>query len=601
MARRKQNKKKSNSNGRVKNQKTPSIPVPVPSTEREQEQEHSGTVNVSPITSNADSLGQVVVKETSNYDDSPLVSNETSPLLSRPISISSTSAATEATEVAPPPSTPPSPSPPPKERALYPINMNAPLKYKLVALICSLLMAFGSHFAAHTLGTLKGKVKEELHISNSQYGVLQSSVAIVNTVLPMVAGFFVDTFGTQIGSVLATSLIASGYVLAAFSTNIASFPIMVIGYVLYGLGSGSVTVVQGTILSHWFRGKGLAIAMGMEIATSRLASYLSMATVVSIAQWTGFYGWAFWFAALLCVLSWTVNLGYVLFIRYLHEEVGVEREQLAKKKAFHPRNLLYFPITFWCIIGMIFTLGSCWTIFLHFNTEMVKLRFGHNDEASARYLHDFYGRRATTAIVSTLLFIGSMLLFLWWPELSPMVGMLVFSISLTIGPVAIFSSVPLVLASTAVGTGLGVYKSVLHMGVSLLDIVAGILQDRASHHSNTPQPVHDEYSPVLTFCAIIGGIGFLFALGVWWTDPQHVLQKGRSNSENESIYSPPNPLETESPSDESPLLPSTTSTPSSSSPLPPVKWYSWIAVTLLVIALLSSWILFVLKLIHPKE
>ncbi|RKP23751.1 hypothetical protein SYNPS1DRAFT_24174 [Syncephalis pseudoplumigaleata] len=137
-------------------------------------------------------------------------------------------------------------------------------------------------------GTLKGQVKKELRISNSQYGVLQSSVAIVNTVLPLLAGLFVDTFGTQVGSILATSLIAAGYVLAATSTSLASFPLMVVGYVMYGLGSGSITVVQGAIRSHWFRGKGLAIAMGLE------ASYLSMATVVLISQWTGFYGWAFW-------------------------------------------------------------------------------------------------------------------------------------------------------------------------------------------------------------------------------------------------------------------------------------------------------------------
>jgi MFS family permease len=90
----------------------------------------------------------------------------------------------------------------------------------------------------------------------------------------MLAGLFIDKFGTQIGSVLATSLAALGYTLAATATSLASFPLMIIGYVLYGLGSGSITVVQGTILSHWFRGKGLAIVMGLEVATSRLVSNL---------------------------------------------------------------------------------------------------------------------------------------------------------------------------------------------------------------------------------------------------------------------------------------------------------------------------------------
>ncbi|RKP23447.1 hypothetical protein SYNPS1DRAFT_24490 [Syncephalis pseudoplumigaleata] len=92
------------------------------------------------------------------------------------------------------------------------------------------------------------------------YGVLQSSVAIVNTVLPLLAGLFVDTFGTQVGSILATSLIAAGYVLAATSTSLASFPLMVVGYVMYGLGSGSITVVQGFYgWAFWVRGTAHAL------------------------------------------------------------------------------------------------------------------------------------------------------------------------------------------------------------------------------------------------------------------------------------------------------------------------------------------------------
>ncbi|RKP06070.1 hypothetical protein THASP1DRAFT_32105 [Thamnocephalis sphaerospora] len=37
---------------------------------------------------------------------------------------------------------------------------DSPWRYKAMALACALLLAFGSHYAAHTLGTLKGKVKE---------------------------------------------------------------------------------------------------------------------------------------------------------------------------------------------------------------------------------------------------------------------------------------------------------------------------------------------------------------------------------------------------------------------------------------------------------
>ncbi|RKP09955.1 major facilitator superfamily domain-containing protein, partial [Thamnocephalis sphaerospora] len=325
-------------------------------------------------------------------------------------------------------------------------------------------------------------------------GPPQSSVAIVNTILPVLGGFFVDTFGTGAGSVLATTLVAAGNILVAISTNMRSFPVMVIGRVLYGLGSGSITVVQGAILSHWFRGRGLAITLGLEVAVSRLASFLSMATVMPIAIHTGFYGWAFWFTAFLCVLSCVVNAGYVLLLRYLRVELGLERRVLARKKAFHPSAILRFPMVYWWIVGVTFTLGSAWTTFLHLNTEMVKIRFGRKEDIAAftasisqvlpifiapfqGYLHDRYGRRAVTAMWAALMFVLSMWLFLHYVDMNPLVGMIIFSVSLTFGPVAMFSSVSLVLSKAFVGTGLGIYKAALHIGTSLLDILVGVLQD----------------------------------------------------------------------------------------------------------------------------
>ncbi|CAG8749974.1 4837_t:CDS:2, partial [Funneliformis mosseae] len=128
----------------------------------------------------------------------------------------------------------------------------------------------GNNYAAHTIDPLKSIIKKELDFSNSKYGVVQSSVSLINTFLPILGGIFLDTFGTLVGSILVTSLIAIGNILVALSTNLKSFPVMVIGRILYGIGSGNINIVQVTILSHWFKGKGLAIAVGIQIATSRL-------------------------------------------------------------------------------------------------------------------------------------------------------------------------------------------------------------------------------------------------------------------------------------------------------------------------------------------
>ncbi|RUS13171.1 major facilitator superfamily domain-containing protein, partial [Jimgerdemannia flammicorona] len=285
----------------------------------------------------------------------------------------------------------------------------------------------GSHYAAHTLGALKSTLKKELDITNSQYGVLQSSVSLVNTILPVLGGVFIDAFGSARGSILSTSLIVLGNVLVAVSTSTVSFPTMIVGRVLYGVGSGTIVIVQETILGNWFAGRSLAVVIGLQIASSRLvrgflkglgndrASFLANLTVVPIANWTGFYGWAFWvspssrsvdlypplkifiypsppplppapqFSALLCLFSLLVNLCYFLLLRHLHREVLMPQDiaKLRRKKEFRWQRVLLFPATYWLMMLTYFVLGAVWTSFLHINSEFVKFKFGSTDEIAA--------------------------------------------------------------------------------------------------------------------------------------------------------------------------------------------------------------------------
>ncbi|KAJ1977827.1 hypothetical protein H4R33_006134, partial [Dimargaris cristalligena] len=143
-------------------------------------------------------------------------------------------------------------------------------RFQALALVCALLLSVGGHYSAHTLSALKATVKKDFGISNTQYGLLQSAVSLVNTVLPVLGGLFIDAFGTSSGSILATSFILIGTSVVAMSTHYQSFPIMVVGRLLYGLGSGTIVTIQETILSHWFTGKGLAMTIALQIATARL-------------------------------------------------------------------------------------------------------------------------------------------------------------------------------------------------------------------------------------------------------------------------------------------------------------------------------------------
>ncbi|KAJ1734837.1 hypothetical protein LPJ61_000866 [Coemansia biformis] len=419
--------------------------------------------------------------------------------------------------------------------------------YQMLALVCTLLISVGSHYSAHTLGALKSTIKKaspELDITNAQYGALQSTVSAVNTVLPILGGLFIDTFGTSSGSLIATFLIMLGNLIISLSTHSRSFPTMVAGRILYGLGSGSITVVQETILGSWFKGKGLAVTIGIQITTSRIASFLSMGTAIPIADRFGFYGAAFWANLFVCAVSFGINLVYIAAMRRIHR--GTPPAMLSRLRArhrFNPRLVLFFFGIYWLVVFESFTLGAGWNSFLHINSELVKLRFGVSDAVAAwsasasqvmpiflvpllGWFFDVFGLRTDMLVASTGLFTLSMLL-LGFTRITPLVGLVIFSVSLALGPLAEITAITLILPSTSLGTGLGIYKSAMNIGSTIVDIVVGVLQDRGSR---TLQETEHSYDYVMAFFVAWGALSTLGAGAIFLVDRLRWNSLLRSNA-----------------------------------------------------------------------
>ncbi|KAJ1993795.1 hypothetical protein GGI26_002585 [Coemansia sp. RSA 1358] len=387
--------------------------------------------------------------------------------------------------------------------------------------------------------------QSELDITNTQYGALQSTVSAVNTILPILGGLFIDAFGTTSGSLIATSLIMLGNLIISISTHTRSFSTMVVGRILYGLGSGTITVVQETILGSWFKGKGLAITIAIQITTSRIASFLSMGTAIPVADRFGFYGAAFWANFVVCAISFGINLIYMVAMRRIHSNAPQQMlNRLRSKHKFNPRLVLFLFGIYWLIIVESFTLGGGWNSFLHINSELVKLRFGVNDAVAAwsasvsqimpiflvpflGWFFDFFGLRTDMLVLSTGLFTLSMV-FLGFTMASPIIGLIIFSISLALGPLSEITAISLILPSNSLGTGLGIYKSAMNIGSTIVDIVVGVLQDRGSQ---LVEDTEHSYDYVMAFFVAWGALSTLVASAIFFVDKFKWNSLLRSNSE----------------------------------------------------------------------
>jgi hypothetical protein len=89
------------------------------------------------------------------------------------------------------------------------------------------------------------------------------------------------------------------------------------------------------------------------------------------------------------------------------------------------------------------------------------------------------------------------MVFLEYTAMPPTIGMLLFSTSLSLGPVSLVSAIPVILPLSLVGTGMGLIKSCTNIGASLYDISTGLIQDADPNKG---------YSGVMIFFMIISGL-----------------------------------------------------------------------------------------------
>ena len=88
----------------------------------------------------------------------------------------------------------------------------------------------------------------------------------------------------------------------------------------------------------------------------------------------------------------------------------------------------------------------------------------------------------------------------------PLVSLVIFSFSYTLGPVSLISSIPLVLDVSVVGTALGIYKCASNIGSTMVDPAIGAIQDHFDRY--------DEVMLVLLAFAGLATIGSLVMLSV---------------------------------------------------------------------------------------
>ena len=241
-------------------------------------------------------------------------------------------------------------------------------KLKWIALPIFCLTTFGLYYAFDNPAALNIPLRGVIApIDNEglfeyRLGLMYSVYALPNIVLPFFSGRWLDKFGVHRLIIFFALLVAIGQAIISVGISIRSFALVLVGRVIFGIGGESLCVSQLRLMTEWFHGSSLGLAMGLQISASKLAVILDLILSPFIYKKISISA-PFWASFAICVVSLiativAVRIDIVYGVPYDNVESSQveERSFLIAVKEMFKTLRTEFERSFWTIFLIVFLL-----------------------------------------------------------------------------------------------------------------------------------------------------------------------------------------------------------------------------------------------------
>ncbi|MBR6978949.1 MAG: MFS transporter [Prevotella sp.] len=408
--------------------------------------------------------------------------------------------------------------------------------------------------------TLKAPVSEGgMGWTSEEYGFYAGSYSIFNIFLLMLfwGGLILDKCGIRFTGLLATGMMLGGAVVNYYAVQYVSpadytdlpftlfglIPshmkvqvlISALGFGMFGVGCDITGITVSKVVTKWFTGYELASAMGVQVAMARLgtASAISMSPVIAHA-----YG----LSAPLLAGAALLLMGFVMFIVYLVMDTRASRTSKDSKtsrassdtskddESFTFKDLLLILRNpgFWLIAILCVLFYSSLRPFLKFASDLLVNKYGI-DTVTAGWIvsilpygtivltplfgltYDRWGRGGLLMLIGCgivtlchLLLALPILQSTWFASLM----MLLYGVSYSLVPSAMWPSVPKIVPLKQLGTAYSIIYFVQNIGLMLVPMLVGNVigshTDHAGHVDFTiPMLVFAGFGIAATIIALI--------------------------------------------------------------------------------------------------
>lgn len=431
------------------------------------------------------------------------------------------------------------------------------LRWTALILIASTM--FFAYMFVDVLSPLQTMLETQCGWSADTYGTFASSEYFLNVFVFFLifAGVILDKLGIRFAGILSGVMMVAGGAIKLYAISDyfvegnalydmlnsfwVSFPpsakLASAGFAIFGCGVEMAGITVSKAIVKWFKGKEMALAMGLEMAIARLGvfavfrlspSLASMGTPEVIRPVAVCAG-------LLCIGLLTFIV-YSLMDKKLDKQLGAEAE-MEKEDPFKMSDLgiLFTSKTFLIVAFLCVLYYSAIFPFQKFATSMLENRLGMpTTDASALFSWFPIGAMVLTPLLgwfldkkgkgATMLIIGAVLVFFChmtfalYPlsdNVSSLVvayaAIIVLGISFSLVPAALWPSVPKLVEDRYLGSAYSVIFWIQNIGLWAFPNIIGKVLIWAN--PGVQAGGHYDYTiPMLVFASL--GI-FAFLLGLW--------------------------------------------------------------------------------------
>eukprot|EP00475_Leptophrys_vorax_P015521 TRINITY_DN2184_c0_g1_i1.p1 TRINITY_DN2184_c0_g1~~TRINITY_DN2184_c0_g1_i1.p1 ORF type:complete len:516 (+),score=117.03 TRINITY_DN2184_c0_g1_i1:176-1549(+) len=390
------------------------------------------------------------------------------------------------------------------------------LRWPILVLSC--MAMFGSYYCYDNPSALQTPLQDALGIDHMQYNWLYSVYSLPNMILPLFGGILVDKLSVNICIVLFLSFIVIGQALFALGVSIKSYALILVGRTIFGFGGESLCVAESTLLAMWFKGKEVALAMGINLTVARLGSVANDNLSPFWYHHSGL-NTALWFGFGLACVCMACVLSMIVLDKYATKKYGghAKTQESEEEKPFQVRDLLRFSLSFWLIsISCLVVYGTVLP-FNNVSQSFLMQKYGY-DQTKAGAIQgipftisaiaspflggavDVVGHRATLLAISSafLTLTHSLMAF---TQITPYLTLAILGTSYAIYSSAMWPSIAYVVPENVLGSAYGIATSIQNFGLFAFPLIVGSIRDASPSYKN-----------VEIFFACIGLIGV--AVGV---------------------------------------------------------------------------------------